>query len=572
MLIRALLLFVLPFVAYSFMLSSPFKTMDDQFSIVTNPLIKDTSQMPQLFAQGYFNDKSYYRPLVNLSFMAEYHLFNLDAFFYNLDNVLIHIVNAYLVWALVSILVNRQFAFWVALLFAIHPVQWEPIANISGRAILLSTMFSLASFIAFLKDRRILALFLFVPALLCKESAAVLPGILGVYCLLNKKSLRWVWAWGAVIIGYLFLRHALGITEIFPWRNMYERGLGFLTFLRSVMTHIRLFFFPADLHFDRSMPLFKSYFEAGAQLTIFIWIAIICGLGIARKSIKPLYWFCLAWFALDLLPVSQIITTIGVNPGRISTAEHFLYLASIPVYILMVKGSGRVGNYLQSRRFFSAQGLRVLTFALLSFLLLITIEQSIYARDEEVMMKRSLGFHPENARLQASVGLINAMRGEFKTAEEHFRKAIEGDPLSVRYRMSLAQSMCDQNKWIACMGQFMAVDDPGIFRGLLVKNTRRAFEHIAADLAAGRELDEKGWLTLGNYYAKNGNMDEAIKAYQKVLSFNPDNPDALFNLGSLSDAKQDWPNARRYFQKLVTIESAVGSLRKHAQNRLKAMP
>lgn len=66
----------------------------------------------------------------------------------------------------------------------------------------------------------------FAAALLCKESAAVLPGIIFVHDFANKKDLRWVWASSGVIVAYIALRHSLGITEVFPWRNVQEQFLG----------------------------------------------------------------------------------------------------------------------------------------------------------------------------------------------------------------------------------------------------------------------------------------------------------------------------------------------------------
>jgi len=47
----------------------------------------------------------------------------------------------------------------------------------------------------------------------------------------------------------------------------------------------------------------------------------------------------LAWFALELLPVSQLITTIAYNPGFLSTAEHFLYMAQYQHMIIGVQSA-----------------------------------------------------------------------------------------------------------------------------------------------------------------------------------------------------------------------------------------
>ena len=79
------LIAVLTLTAYSFVLSAPFKIMDDQVSIVENRAIGDFSNIKQVFTSGFFGDHTFYRPLVALSFMTEYRLFGLNYFFYNLD-------------------------------------------------------------------------------------------------------------------------------------------------------------------------------------------------------------------------------------------------------------------------------------------------------------------------------------------------------------------------------------------------------------------------------------------------------------------------------------------------------
>ena len=164
MLARAAVIIVLGFIAYGSMLPSPFRIMDDRASIVENQTIKSLKNIPGIFKEGYFHDQSYYRPLIILSFMGEYQAFGIKSFYYNLDNLTLHIINALLVFILVCRLTNNEaIGFWTGLLFAIHPVQWEAVCNIPGRSILLSAFFDLISFLLFLefyKNRRWFFLFL----------------------------------------------------------------------------------------------------------------------------------------------------------------------------------------------------------------------------------------------------------------------------------------------------------------------------------------------------------------------------------------------------------------------------
>lgn len=464
LLLRIILLVVLPLTAYSFMLSSPFKTLDDQYSIVGNDLIKDPTQWQKLFTQGYFGDKSYYRPLANLSFMVEHKFFGLNSFFYNFDNLLIHILNGILIWLIVSYLVNAELGFWVALLFSIHPVQWESVANISGRAIILSTLFGSLSFLLYLKNRLFWAIMAFIPALLCKESAAIMPGIMFLHSYFYRKSIAWIVPFGLVTAAYMGVRHYFGITETYPWRNSEEFILGFMTFLRSVIVDVRILALPIDLHFDRAMPLFTAFDDPQLILTALIWLAFVVWLFIDFKKLNPLHKLCLAWFGLAMLPVSQILTTIGVQPGYISTAEHFLYIACVPIFIVVVD----LLLYIRKDVF---RGIMV---AFLAFFFITTIEQNIYAQSELAMLERSLGIQPHNARLQSSVGMIYAMSRNFKQAEKHFRLAVDGDLMNVRYRISLGKSICDQGLYDECLRMYDTIKEPGRYAELLENNRNAA--------------------------------------------------------------------------------------------------
>lgn len=479
---RSLLIVTLGLTAYSFMLQSPFKTLDDGFSIVTNPFIRDSRHIGELFTQGYFGDRSYYRPLVNLSFMGEYRAFGLRAFFFNFDNLLLHILNAFLVWALVGLIsANPSTGFWAGLLFVIHPIHVEAVANISGRAILLSTAFVLTSFISFLfyergGQWRFLSgsLFSFALGLLCKESSAVLPAVIFFYLWLNKKAVARLWPFIGIIFFYLVLRVYLGLTQTFSWNNVTQGILGFVTFLRSILTDLRLFVFPVDLHFDRSQPMFLSFTNFEFLTTIFMWTVFIVCLWQSRRHISTSVWFCLLWFSCGLLPVSQIVTSIGVAPGVISTADHFLYLASVPIFILSIEGLKTLWQANWRKQWIHSSIFKTITGAFLVFLFLMNIEQNIYDSNELSMLERSLQIQPFNPRLESSVGLIYALSDKFVQAQVHFTKAVLEDPSNPRYRISLGKSLCDQGRYTECLNVYNQIKDAGGFDKLLDNNKRAA--------------------------------------------------------------------------------------------------
>jgi len=583
MLQRVAIIIVLGFIAYGAMLTAPFRVMDDRISIVENPAIKSTKNIPAMFKEGYFHDKSYYRPLINLSFMGEYQAFGFNPFFYNLDNLILHILNALLVLLLVSRLTNNDtIGFWTGLLFVIHPVQWEAVCNIPGRAILLSAFFVLSSFVLFLeyyKNRRgfclVLVLFMFFLGLLCKESTGVLPFVVMAY-LSTDKTESWVfkikslWPFFVGIAGYIFLRQHFGITEVHQGSQAHVLLLGFVTFLRSVITDLRLFVLPVDLHYDRCLPFIMSMRQLQALEACFFWgMALIIFIFYYRR-VSPFVLFLISWFCIELLPVSQLVTSIGVGAGYISTAEHFLYLACIPVLTGMVMAFQWCYETNARKDFVKPVFLKFVAGGFLVFLLLTAVEQSIYASNEFNMINRSLAFEPNNPRVQGEMGMLSVFRGDIPDAEKHFRAAAKAEPLNPTYHIMLGTALCQQGKWIEGMEQ-LVVFDPGKDKALVDRQEKLTMAHLLQELSQGKNFDARGWLAIGIYYAKSNQTQQAIDAFLKSVSLNPGQSDAWFNLGSLYEAQKNWPAAKAAYERLLELKEITFFQRDFASKHLMAL-
>ncbi len=126
----------------------------------------------------------YYRPLILSSFILDKYLWGLHESFMHLENIVLHALNACLVYIIAANVSERRgeksaaVPLFAAFLFAVHPLATEPVNWISGRTDLLAGAFLLASFLLLLLSltRRSIALllastcFFFVSAL-AKETA-----------------------------------------------------------------------------------------------------------------------------------------------------------------------------------------------------------------------------------------------------------------------------------------------------------------------------------------------------------------------------------------------------------------
>jgi len=454
------LIIILGFTAYSFMLEAPFKVMDDEISIINNEKIRDFKFIGDILGSSFFGQDTYYRPLVYLSFMLEYHFWGTNPFYYNLTNLFLHLLCALTVFFLIkTLLSNSMVGFLTALLFVIHPVHWEAVSNIPGRSILLCAFFVLNAFLFFIVAQKKksagifygLSILSFMLALLSKESAGMLPLVLLAYIFFSGNKNRGrqavlVLPYFCVIAGYLFLRKSLGVTQTMPWRSLEEQVLGTATFFRGTLTFLRVFIAPFDLHFDRSRMLFTRFADVQLWLTISIYIIVTFLLIRFRKNISGLVFFLGIWFFLELFPVSQIITTIGVQPGVISLAEHFLYIASVGIFALLVLGGRGLYQKIKNKRtlkiLFSSS-----VMGAFAFMFLTTVQQNIYASREIAMFQQTLRFAPHNVRIRNSLALALVPHGLFDMAEYHFRKVLEIHPIDGRARVGLGKALCDQGKY-----------------------------------------------------------------------------------------------------------------------------
>jgi len=422
----------------------------------------------------------------------------------------------------------------------------------------------------------VLVLGTFFLGLLCKESTGMLPFVIMSFLATDRASpwlqkLKYLWPFLIGIIAYLSLRQYFGITNVHQTGQAQVLVLGFVTFLRSVITDLRLFIFPVDLHYDRCLPLLFSFKQPMAWGTCLIWGGALGIFVFYYRKFTPFVLFLMAWFCIELFPVSQLIASIGVGVGRISTADHFLYLACIPVFIGLVMAFQRVYAINTSKTWVAPSLLKFMAGGFLLFLLLTAVEQSIYASNEFNMVKRSLAFEPDNPRIQGSMAILSVFRNDIPDAEKHFRAAIKAEPFNPTYHIGLGTALCQQGKWIEGMEQFVAFEPSDENKALVERQEKMTMGHLRQQLDHGKSFDARGWLAIGIYYAKIGEQAKAIDSFHRTIDLNPGQTDAWFNLGSLYEAGQNWPEARMAYMHLLSLKDISGFQRDFAQQHLAAI-
>lgn len=178
-------LFFLAAAAYYPALKAGYTNWDDPVYTFENPLVRDFSAAGVKIAFSSSPDANYH-PLTDINLAAESAVFGESAAVHHAGNLLLHSLNAVLLFFLVMALAGEPWAaFCAALLWAVHPVQAESVCWLAERKNLLYSFFYLAAILCYLRHLRsrsglMLAAVcvLFLAALLSKASAVTLPLVL----------------------------------------------------------------------------------------------------------------------------------------------------------------------------------------------------------------------------------------------------------------------------------------------------------------------------------------------------------------------------------------------------------
>jgi len=344
-------------------------TYDDLALVRDNPRIRSITDLRSIFLSDWWQPQTaeqevirrqrdrLYRPLTMFSFALNYAASGLNPFGYHLVNVVLHAAVCALVYRFAQrLLEDHGAATLAAVLFAVHPVHCEAVANVVGRAEILAALFMLLGLLVLCPERdlpsvrRVLGgAGLFIAALFSKETAACyLPVALISLEVTTRGTLR-PWRWWltrcflllAPLAVYLPLRYAALeghlLRDALPHEFLNPLVLAAwpvrLLHSFTVLGHyVRLFVFPTRLSCNYGLAVIVP--QAGPELLTFVGAASAAGVlaalaGYARggKLWRQLAILSAIWIASYAL-ISNTMLLIGV-----SVAERLAYWPSVPAAI-----------------------------------------------------------------------------------------------------------------------------------------------------------------------------------------------------------------------------------------------
>ncbi|HYJ04699.1 MAG TPA: tetratricopeptide repeat protein, partial [Chthoniobacterales bacterium] len=600
--IRCLLLFVSG-IAARFPALQGQLVWDDTWLVRDNPFIKSALLIPESFRHFLSLDtsSSHYRPVQNISYFFDYLIWNADPYGYHLSNLFWHVGSGILLYFLLQRLFEpfrERFeeggrrllsaaAFFVALLWIVHPVHSAAVDYISGRADSLAFFFACGAWLLYLRARRVqssswrfalhtVAAISALLALCSRETACIWMLLFLVHLFaLDRRATRRdkciVLAVCLFLVGlYAGLRQLPPAPETVASSASSIQTRGTLM-LRALGDYSRLMLFPSNLHMERTVA------TSGALLSIIGALAAAALLyGAFRKGkAQPIRAFGAAWFILAFLPISNLFEL------NATVAEHWLYLPSVG-FLLFV-----VGCCLE----LPARYRGVLAAAACAALLALSARSFVRSGDwlnPETFYRHALRSGATKTRMALNLAQIYAERGDYAKAEPLLRKVVAMNPDYPMAQNALGHLLLSQGKreeaekvfavatelaskagpdqqrtWIAALNTaFMHHTDRNFAAALIVLQKARAdfpgtwpliklesevlqaVQRNDEALALVKEFSRANWwhapaaITLGRIHLEADRFVEAAAALRHASRLDIHDAESL-NLLALVDVRQD---------------------------------
>jgi tetratricopeptide (TPR) repeat protein len=371
-------------------------------------------------------------PLVTLSYAVEYHwVGDVAPALHHATNVGLHALTA---GAVVGLLLRMGFPLAVAvtgaLLFAVHPLQVESVAWVSGRKTILATLFGVLCARVYMGGStraRAGALALFAAALLSKATLVALPLFLLATDRMRGR-LRAAAPWLLLFFGLAVARTAISVwAQVDVVDDAQERGItGRLAVLGPVLiTYARQVFLPVDLNAHYTWPVLGW---ADPRVLLGWGIVITAALLVARAGLRSRPVAHAAWWI-----VAAMLPVLNVLPAPHLQADRYLYTALAGVGALGVLPLVRFGQ--------AGGGRRVLGGAVIALAILalgaMTVSRSQVWVSSVPLWTDTLERDPDFAVAHGNLGSALLIAGRVEDSERSLRRALELEPRLVEARLAL---------------------------------------------------------------------------------------------------------------------------------------
>ena len=584
-------------VVYYNSLKAPF-IFDDIGKIVENPDINDLRNLKTKLIYPYSKNKIWERndpsrPVTYLTFTLNYYFGKLNTFGYHLFNLLIHIFNAILLFFLTKKMIlylckkdSVVFSFFVALFFAVHPINTAAVTYIFSRSDVLATFFYISSLMLFIKTREvtsdfghrtllyILSLVCFILALFSKQIAVTLPAIVLAfdYIFLNdfsaKKTLEkkyyhipfWI-----LLIAYLLFRYfyfgGLGDVEA-ETKDTWNRYSYLIIQPYIILKYLKLLLIPIGLCIDHLISPVKTL-ELKTIIS-FLSLAVIFRLTYRtykkKTDISKIILFCVLWFFIILSPTSSFFpTTSALVENRLYISGIGFYFFITFLYFKIFKIDFALAQELNLTRNWILFSVIMLHISLLGYG---TIKRNQLYQNPILLWQDVISKYPNNPRAYTNLGLLLEKLNRFTEAEKEYREAIRINPNAEKAHNNLGGLLCNSKRFKEAEREFREAirinpNNAGVHYnfGLLLYTSKR-FKEAEREFRAAIRINpnySEAHNNLGILLVRLNKLEEAEKEFREAIRIMPNNTEAHYNLGNLYYELKEYNKALRKFETALRL-------------------
>jgi tetratricopeptide (TPR) repeat protein len=420
-------------------------TYDDYYVVVANPALKSVTTLLQQAGSWRF--------VRDVSLFIDHAIWGAAPAGYHLQQLVLHWLNALLLWRFCCMVgASSLAALGASLLFIVHPVQVESIANISHRKESLALLFVLLLMLLYGAARQQVgprraallagAVAAFILAVQANETAVTAPLVLVVYealfwqpgerILLRRPALLLATLAGCAIAGGFYLLNNFSLQEqIF---KVYSKQAFFasptylplfLGCLQVIARYAGILIWPFNLAPEYVIDFATSIWQPLALMGLLLVVGLlVLAYWLHRRA--PIVSLGLLMAAILYLPIANFF------PVAYMMADRYLYL---PLAGLAIAVAGLL-SAVQTKhwRVMGAVGVLVAGLSILS------IRQSTVWRSEHTLWRHAVTVNPRSSWVHGAAAKSYLRTGDVAVAREHAELAIRIDRQNAGAYLTLARA------------------------------------------------------------------------------------------------------------------------------------
>ena len=552
-LLFCLLITVAVLISYNPVTNNGFLRYDDDRYIVDNPHVKAGVTWTTVKWAFTTYEEANWHPLTWLSHALDCELFGLKPAGHHYMNVLLHALNAVLLFLLLQSATGfRGRSLMVAALFALHPINVESVAWAAERKNVLSMLFFLLALCAYTWyarrpgiGRYAAVTCCFALALLSKPQVITFPFVLLLWdywplCRIGapisselseqgRLLPRWRSAWLVLEKLPLFLLSAASavVTMKAQKAGGAVKNLSEYSFLlrleNAAVSYVRYIgkaFWPSKLvglypHPDKLYPAWQAGAAVALLILVTAWV-----LHWRQQRYLAVGWF---WFLGTLVPMIGL-----VQVGLQAMADRYAYLSFVGLFLMV---TWLVGDWADARKI-SAKWLAIPAVACLLTLSMLTHRQVGYWHDTQSFWQRTLALTHDNYVAEANLGEFLYNQGRADEAAAHFRSALAIRPTGLIANLNLGAYEDRRGNLPAAIERYQTVIDH------------------AGDVG----MRATAYGSLGFVYRQMGQPLKARQCFETALQLAPERTRAMIGLGLLAQDSGDLAEAVRWYSRAVAVQ------------------